>query len=92
MAPGSSPDQQFALLERLIRIETILNEGKHSDLDHEARIRQLESERHPDHETRLTDLNTRLRSVERAVWVAAGVAAALGGAVGGIVGPMIGGG
>lgn len=89
--PNGNADQQFALLERLIRIETILNEGRHSDLDHEARIRVLESERHPDHETRLMDLNSRLRTVERAVWVAAGVAAALGGAVGGIVGPMIGG-
>lgn len=84
-------DQSFALLERLIIIETLLKEQTHSDRDHEARIRALESERHPDHETRLTDLNTRLRTVERAVWVAAGVAAALGGAVGGIVGPMIGG-
>lgn len=92
MAPPASGDNQFALLERLIRIETKLDEGKHSDLDHEARIRQLEAERHPDHEVRLNDLNTRLRSVERAVWIAAGVAAALGGAVGGIVGPMIGGG
>lgn len=92
MAPPNGAEGQFALLERLIRIETILNEGRHSDLDHEARIRALESERHPDHETRLTDLNARLRTVERAVWVAAGVAAALGGAVGGIVGPMIGGG
>jgi len=89
--PPFSGEHGLELLERMIRIETKLDEGNATRTDHESRIRKLESERHPDHEVRLTDLNTRLRTVERAVWIAAGIAAALGGAVGGIVGPMIGG-
>lgn len=83
-------DQSFALLERLIRIETILQEGKHSDLDHEARIRALEGERHPDHELRLQDHETRLRRVEKSVWVAAGFSAALGGTAGAVLAQFLG--
>lgn len=79
---------QIALLERLIRIETKLDDSNRSDLDHEARIRALEADSHPgghqDHESRI-------RRLERSVWVAAGAAAAGGGLIGQLVAPMIGG-
>ena len=88
--PAPFAPDQLALLERLIRIETKLDDSRNYDADHETRIRQLESERHPDHESRLNDHETRLRRVERSVWIAAGVAAGAGGLLGSIVGPLIG--
>lgn len=90
MTAAAIPPSELALLERLIRIETKLDDSRSADADHENRIRQLESERHPDHETRLGDHETRLRRVERSVWIAAGACAAAGGVVGSIVGPLIG--
>jgi hypothetical protein len=87
LPPSSDP---IGLLERLIRIETKLDSSHASDADHEARIRALESERHPDHEQRLNDHETRLRRAERSLWIAAGAAAAGGGILGSIVGPLIG--
>lgn len=83
-------DGLLALLERLIRIETKLDDSHTSSADHEARIRALESERHPEHQVRLNDHETRLRRVERSVWVAAGACAAAGGVLGSILGPIIG--
>lgn len=90
MTTGPIAADQLALLERLIRIETKLDDSNRYDADHETRIRQLESERHPDHESRLTDHETRLRRVERSVWIAAGAAAAGGGLLGSFLGPLIG--
>jgi hypothetical protein len=88
--PVQIPPGDLALLERLIRIETKLDDSRSSDADHETRIRALEQERHPDHERRLNDHETRLRRVERSVWIAAGACAAAGGVVGSIVGPLLG--
>lgn len=85
--PIPPPSHDFALLERLIRIETKLDESRGAETDHEARIRTLEQDNtpggHQDHETRI-------RRLERSVWVMAGAAAAGGGIVGSIVGPLIG--
>lgn len=84
MSPGSG---ELALLERLIRIETKLDESRGSETDHEARIRTLEQDNtpggHHDHETRI-------RRLERSLWLMAGAAAAGGGIVGSIIGPLIG--
>lgn len=88
--PGGVPADQIALLERLIRIETKLDDSHNSAADHEVRIRALEAERHPDHETRLNDHENRIRRVERSVWIAAGACAAAGGVLGSLVGPLIG--
>ena len=81
------PDQ--SVLERLIRIETKLDDSRTADQDHEVRIRQLEAERHPDHELRLTDHETRMRGLEQFRWKLAG-AYAMGGLVGGLVGAVAG--
>lgn len=78
------------VLERLIRIEQLVNPLHTQDADHEARLRALEAERHPDHELRLNDHETRLRRAERSLWIAAGAAAAGGGILGSIVGPLLG--
>jgi hypothetical protein len=85
----SIPQHDPNVLERLIRIETKLDDSRHSDADHEARIRALEAERHPDHESRLNDHETRLRRAERSLWIAAGAAAAGGGVLGSMLGPLI---
>lgn len=81
------PADQLALLERLIRIETKLDESRTSETDHESRIRTLEQDNtpggHQDHETRI-------RRLERSVYLIAGAAAAGGGIVGSILGPLIG--
>lgn len=101
--PAGEPS---ALIERLIRIETKLDVNNATQLDHEGRLRSLETDNTPgghlDHETRLrrledevppgsrNDLETRVRRNERALWVIAGAAAAGGGIVGSILGPIIG--
>lgn len=88
--PANPPSVEGVVLERLIRIETLLTTVHSQDADHEARIRALEGERHPDHELRLNDHETRLRRAERSLWIAAGFAAAGGGVLGSIVGPLLG--
>lgn len=82
----SSADE-LALFERLIRIETKLDVANSNQADQELRIRQLEIDNtpggHKDHETRI-------RRLERAVWIVAGFAAAAGGVAGSMLGPLIG--
>lgn len=78
---------QLALFERLIRIESKADVVIAQQTGHEGRIRALEIEYtpggHQDHETRI-------RRIERSVWLMAGAAAAGGGIVGSILGPLIG--
>lgn len=89
--PNAAPQPFDAgTLERLIRIESKLDDQRHMDADHEARIRALEAERHPDHELRLADHETRIRRMERSVWIAAGAAAAGGGILGSFLAPLLG--
>lgn len=88
--PANGTDPLMIVLERLIRIEQLVNPLHTQDADHEARLRALEGERHPDHELRLNDHETRLRRAERSLWIAAGAAAAGGGILGSIVGPLLG--
>lgn len=79
-------EQLPGLIERMIRIETKLDIANERHLDHEGRIRALETDNtpggHQDHEGRI-------RRLERSVWLAAGAAAAAGGVVGQIIGPLI---
>lgn len=65
------PVEQFNIMERLIRIETLL-EQKHAASDATA----------VDHETRL-------RKLERSVWVAGGFAFAGGGTLGAVLAPYV---
>lgn len=83
------PSGDMETLVRLIRIETKLDDSRKADADHEARIRQLEAERHPDHEHRLTDHEVRMRGLEKFRWQLAGAYAA-GGIVGGVLGSLVG--
>ncbi|MFC5997103.1 hypothetical protein ACFQE5_23095 [Pseudonocardia hispaniensis] len=82
-----------ALSDRLVRVETKLDmvidrlDGSHDD--HEDRIRALEQRPNP--AVIAVDHESRLRRLERAVWVASGVALVGGGLVGGVVGPLLGG-
>ena len=59
----------------LTRIETKLDTALSDLEDHEIRIRNVESNNHIDHESRL-------RKLERALWLSAGAAAAAGGGIG----------
>jgi hypothetical protein len=74
------------LIERLIRIETKLDVTNAAQLDHEGRIRALETDNTPgghlDHESRI-------RRLERSVWLAAGAAAAGGGVIGQMIAPLL---
>lgn len=81
--PAGEPS---AMIERLIRIDTKLDVALAQQADHEGRIRALEQDNspggHQDHETRI-------RRMERSLWLLAGAAAAGGGIVGSIVGPLL---
>lgn len=84
--PGLVSQDQLALFERLIRIEAKVDVSITNAAGHEGRIRSLEIELtpggHQDHETRI-------RRMERSLWLLAGAAAAGGGIVGSLVGPLI---
>lgn len=83
---GVSQDQ-LALFERLVRIESKVDVSISQQGSHEGRIRAMEIEYtpggHQDHEGRI-------RRMERSLWLLAGAAAAGGGIVGSLVGPLIG--
>lgn len=76
------------VIERLIRIETKVDVVNTNSADHEARLRVLEADNTPgghlDHETRI-------RRLERSVWLLVGAASAGGGVVGSLVGALLGG-
>lgn len=82
--PASDPGP---VIERLIRIETKVDVSNDRSIDHEGRIRALETDNtpggHHDHESRI-------RRLERSAWLLAGAAAAGGGIVGSLVGPLLG--
>jgi hypothetical protein len=68
-------------LERLVRIETKMDFVVDSFKSQESRITALEKLQdapHPDHESRI-------RKLERVVWIASGIALAGGGALGTIL-------
>lgn len=75
------------LIERLIRIETKVDVSLTQVADHEGRTRALEIDNTPgghlDHETRI-------RKLERSVWIAAGACSAVGGGLGALLGPILG--
>jgi hypothetical protein len=68
------------VIERLVRIETKLDVANDTHTGHEHRSDAI----HLDHETRI-------RRLERSVWLAAGAAAAIGGGAGALLAPLIGG-
>lgn len=94
-APTASSATDVVLLERLVRVETKLDmalDGQARSID-DVRKDLIDAETRIDR--RLTDHDTRLRRVEKAIWVTAGVAAAVGSAVGtsaaGYIGRVLGG-
>lgn len=89
MTAMPTPPDQLALLERLIRIETKLDDSRTDFNDHESRIRQLEAERNPTLDHRVSDHETRLRRVERSIWMASGVVGLTGAVLGSVLGPLI---
>lgn len=72
-------DYQTDVIERLVRMETKIDFiGGRIDR-HEERITVLEkSTINPDHETRL-------RKLERALWIAVGAAGTVGGVIGNVI-------
>jgi len=74
------------VIERLIRIETKVDIAINTQQDHGDRIRALEIDNtpggHADHETRI-------RRLERSMWLIAGAAAAGGGAAGQLVASLL---
>lgn len=78
------------VIERLIRIETKVDVSITTQVDHEGRIRALETDNvhggHQDHEARI-------RRLERSMWLLAGAgtaAGALAGTLGGsIIAPLL---
>lgn len=71
MTPTPGPEE-FALFERLVRIETML----------QTMIASSDNT-HSDHETRI-------RKLERALWIAVGAASVGGGIVGQLLAPLVG--
>jgi hypothetical protein len=76
MTTQPSPMPEF---ERLIRIEAKLDAWNLTATAHETRSDQI----HQDHESRI-------RKLERSVWLMAGAAAAVGGGAGALLAPVIG--
>lgn len=74
------------VIERLIRIETKLDVVREDQTDQEHRLRALEVDNapggHADHETRI-------RRLERSMWLIAGAAAAGGGVAGQLLAGLI---
>jgi hypothetical protein len=66
--------------ERLVRIEAKLDAFHTIGASHEQRSDQI----HADHESRI-------RRLERSVWLMAGAAAAIGGGAGALLAPLVGG-
>lgn len=81
-----SPADELALFERLVRIETKLDSFNSTVAEHGERIRQLETDNtpggHQDHESRL-------RRLERNMWLLAGAAATGGGVASQLLAPLI---
>lgn len=73
-------------IERLVRIETKLDYMSDTFKSQDARIISLET-RIPD-----ADHETRIRKLERALWMVAGAAAAGGGTAGALISQILGGG
>ena len=84
---------ELALLERLIRIETKLDDARLDQADHEQRIRQLETpHQHHGLDVRINDHENRLRGLEKFRWQLVGayaVAGVLSGVAGSLVVPYI---
>ncbi|ALL74273.1 hypothetical protein AD006_01145 [Pseudonocardia sp. EC080610-09] len=77
-------DMTPELLERLVRMETKLDHILMRIDGHEVRISKLEDRvPDPDHESRI-------RKLEKAVWIASGIAAAAGGTLGSLIAPVLG--
>jgi hypothetical protein len=85
--PTGMTPQPSSEFERLVRIETKLDVFNQSYVDHEARIRALESDNTPGGHLD----ETRIRRLERSMWLAVGAGATGGGLIASVVGPLIGG-
>ncbi len=96
-------DQVPPLVERMIRIEAKLDTFNANHQDHEGRIRVTESQqatmsgqlasldgRLASGASTFADHETRLRGLERRMWITAGVALLGGGVMGAVIGPLLG--
>lgn len=90
MAEEAGITMDGAMLERLVRVETKLDmalDGQGRAID-DAKGDLSDAEKRLDR--RLTEHDTRIRRIERAVWIAAGIAAAVGSAIGSTLGGVLG--
>lgn len=92
-------EQLPTLIERMIRIEAKLDTYNSNHADHEMRIRVVEANASnlelirtqlANGVTTFADHETRLRGLERRMWITAGVALLGGGFVGAVLGPLLG--
>lgn len=74
------------ILERLVRMETKLDYSIQTDASHSERITALEKANGPN-----ADHESRIRSLERIIWIATGAAGAGGGVVGALLSHFTGG-
>ena len=74
------------VIERLARMEVKLDNLTLTDANHDKRIDLVESKLGPN-----ADHETRLRKLEKTMWIIAGAAAAGGGTAGGLIATLVGG-
>lgn len=97
---GEHGELRDMLIEMRTQLGILVVQTSSQHSDHESRIRALEQRVDPppashghqleDHDHQLVDHETRMRKLERAVWLWAGAAAAGGGGVGAFLATVIG--